>query len=286
MDNKELLFAQIESAVDSTIKATNTEYQEYTVKGYLTWDSLTLTLFSPSIFVKTDSELAKHRNCITEYLNWHLSRTINTLLANKEIEHELNVESALTDSLLSAQYKWLQSHFDMTQDYIGSASNLKYYNIEYEMLTLQNANLKELLQALTDSTYNNTVQYIISPKILQTQYRHIQSNRIPYYQNDSLYNEETDRQNFKLEIDAWNKLMEQCNLIAGLLSNKVRDAYNIGIYRLTFNRLRQLKNEYETYPIMTIDKQALTLSDSCTYEELMAYPNFTTKWNEYLKQFE
>ena len=53
-----------------------------------------------------------------------------------------------------------------------------------------------------------------------------------------------------------------------------------------FNRLRQLKNEYEAYTILTIDKQALTLSDSCTYEELMAYPNFTTKWNEYIKQFE
>ena len=285
-DNRERLFSQIESAVDSTIKATNIDYQEYTIKGYLTWDSLTHTLFPHSRYAKTDSELAKHRNCITEYLNWHLRRIIATLLANKGIEHELNVESALTDSLLSVQYKWLNSHFDTTQDYIGSASNLKYYNIEYELLTHHNTNLKELLQALTDSAYNNTIQYTISPEILQIQYRHIQSNRIPYYLNDSIYNEETDRQNFKLEIRAWDRLMEQRNRIVGLLNGKVREAYNIGTYRLMFNRLRQLKNEFETYPIMTVDKQALTLSDSCTYGELMAYPNFTTKWDEYLKQFE
>ena len=285
-DNRERLIAQIESAVDSTIKATNIDYQEYTIKGYLTCDSLTHTLFPHSRYAKTDSELAKHRNCITEYLNWHLRRIIATLLANKGIEHELNVESALTDSLLRAQYKWLQSHFDTTQDYIGSASTLKYFNIEYEMLKLQNSNLKDLLKALTDSTYNHTVQHNISLEIVQTQYRHILFNRIPYYKNDSIYNDDTDRQNFKLEITAWDRLMEQRNRIVGLLNGKVRDAYNIGTYRLMFNRLRQLKNEFETYPIMTVDKQALTLSDSCTYEELMAYPNFTTKWNEYLKQFE
>lgn len=286
-DNKELLFAQIESAVDSTIKATNIDYQEYTIKGYLMWDSITQTLLSPNLYaLKTDSELAKHRNGIIEYLNWHLTRTITHLLADVEIGSAFNVESTLTDSLLRTQYKWLQSHFDNTQDYIGSASNLKYYNIEYEMLRLQNSNLKELLQALTDSSYNNIAQYTISNDIYQTQYQHILSNRIPYYQNDSIYNEETDRQNFKLEIGAWDKLMEQRNIIAGLLYGKVKDSYNIGTYRLMFNRLRQLKNEYEAYPIMTIDKQALTLSDSCTYEELMTYPNFTTKWNEYLKQFE
>ncbi len=286
-DNKELLFAQIESAVDSTIKATNIDYQEYTIKGYLMWDSITQTLLLPNLYaLKTDSELAKHRNGIIEYLNWHLTRTITHLLADVEIGSAFNVESTLTDSLLRTQYKWLQSHFDNTQDYIGSASNLKYYNIEYEMLRLQNSNLKELLQALTDSSYNNIAQYTISNDIYQTQYQHILSNRIPYYQNDSIYNEETDRQNFKLEIGAWDKLMEQRNIIAGLLYGKVKDSYNIGTYRLMFNRLRQLKNEYEAYPIMTIDKQALTLSDSCTYEELMTYPNFTTKWNEYLKQFE
>lgn len=286
-DNKALLFNHIETVVDSTIKSSNIEYLENSLNGFNLWDSITHTLFSPNLYgLKTDAELAKHRNGMTYYLNWHLSRIISTLLANKEIDHALNVESVLTDSLLSTQHKWLQSHFDTTQDYLGSASNLKYYNIEYEMLGLQNMNLRELLQALTDSSYNNIAEYSISPEILFTQYRHILSKRIPYYKNDSIYNEEIDRQNFKLEIGTWNKLMEQRNLIAELLNGKVRDAYNIGTYRLMFNRLRQLKNEYEAYPIMTIDKQALTLSDSCTYEELMAYPNFTTKWNEYLKQFE
>lgn len=129
-------------------------------------------------------------------------------------------------------------------------------------------------------------QYTISTDIYQTQYQHILSNRIPYYQNDSIYNERTDRQNFKLEIGAWDKLMEQRNIIAGLLYVKVKDAYNIGAYRLMFNRLRQLKNEFEAYESQSSDMKTIALSDSCTYEELLAYPNFSTKFNDNQKRFD
>ncbi|MDE7430653.1 MAG: hypothetical protein K2N34_01860 [Lachnospiraceae bacterium] len=286
-DNKALLFNHIETVVDSTIRTSNIEYVENSLYEYFAWDSVTHVLFSPNLYgLKTDSELAKHRNTLTEYLNWHLRQRINTLITNNEIANALKFESALSDSLLNIQYKWLQSHFDATQDYIGSASSLKYYNIEYEMLQLQNLNLRELLQAFTDSAYKNNDYPIISEDLLQAQYWHILSDRIPYYDNDSVYNAEIDLNNFRLEIDSWNRLIKHRNQIAGLLNGKVKDAYNIGTYRLMFNRLRQLKNEFETYPIMTIDKQALTLPDNCTYDELIAYPNFTTKWNEYLKQSE
>ena len=71
--------------------------------------------------------------------------------------------------------------------------------------------------------------------------------------------------------------------IRGLIREDAVKAFDNGSNRLMFNRLRQLKNEYEAYSIMTTEKQVLTLSDKCTYEELIAYPNFSTKWNEYLK---
>lgn len=286
-ENKAILFSQIEVEVDSAIKATDSKYSEKSISGYNLWDSVTNSLYSPNLYsLKSDSQFARHRNGIIEYLNWHLRRIINTQLADSQIINALNSEYALTDSLLNAQYKWFQSHFDATQDYLGSASNLKYYNLDIEMLRLQSANLKELLMALTDSEYCAHTEYIISADLFQPEYHHILSECIPYYTNDSVYYEDTDRQNFIAETNAWQQLMDKRTQISHLLNGKVKDAFNNGTYRLMFNRLRQLKNEFESYLIMTIDRQSLTLSDSCTYQELIAYPNFSTLWNEYQKQFE
>lgn len=286
-DNKAILFSQIEAKVDSAIKASEIRYSESSIIGYNLWDSVANALYSLDLYnLKSDSQFARHRNGIIEYLNWHLRRIINTQLADRQIRNALNSEYALTDSLLSAQYKWIQTHFDATQDYLGTASNLKYYNLEIEMLKLQNANLKELLIALTDTAYCVHTEHIISADLFQPEYNHILSECIPYYSNDSVYNEDTDRQNFIAETNAWQQLMDKRTQISHILSGKVKDAFNSGTYRLMFNRLRQLKNEFESYPIMTVDRQSLTLSDSCTYQELMAYPNFSTLWNEYQKKFE
>lgn len=286
-DNKIMLFSQIEAKVDSAIKASEIRYSESSIMGYNLWDSVTYVLYSPDLYnLKSDAQLARHRNGIIEYLNWHLRRIVNTQLADSQIINALNSEYALTDSLLNAQYRWFQSHFDATQDYLGTASNLKYYNLEIEMLRLQNANLKELLIALTDTAYCAHTEHIISADLFLPEYHHILSECIPYYSNDSVYNEDTDRQNFIAETNAWQQLIDKRTQISTLLSNKVKDAFNNGTYRLMFNRLRQLKNEFESYPIMTVDRQSLTLSDSCTYQELIAYPNFSTLWNEYQKQFE
>ncbi len=286
-DNKAILFSQIEAKVDSAIKASEIRHSESSIIGYNLWDSVANALYSPDLYnLKSDSQFARHRNGIIEYLNWHLRRIINTQLADSQIRNALNLEYALTDSLLSAQYKWFQSHFDATQDYLGSASNLKYYNLEIEMLRLRNANLKELLIALTDTAYCAHTEHIISADLFLPEYHHILSQCIPYYSNDTVYNEDTDRQNFIAETNAWQQLIDKRTQISNFLSGKVKDAFNSGTYRLMFNRLRQLKNEFESYPIMTVDRQSLTLSDSCTYQELLAYPNFSTMWNEYQKQFE
>ncbi len=286
-DNKAILFSQIEAKVDSAIEASEIRYSESSIIGYNLWDSVANALYSPDLYnLNSDSQFARHRNGIIEYLNWHLRRIINTQLADSQIRNALNLEYALTDSLLSAQYEWFQSHFDATQDYLGSASNLKYYNLEIEMLRLRNANLKELLIALTDTAYCAHTEHIISADLFLPEYHHIFSEYIPYYSNDSVYNADTDRRNFIAETNVWQQLMDKRTQISTLLSGKVKDAFNNGTYRLMLNRLRQLKNEFESYPIMTIDRQSLTLSDSCTYQELIAYSNFSTLWNKYQKQFE
>lgn len=47
-----------------------------------------------------------------------------------------------------------------------------------------------------------------------------------------------------------------------------------------------IKNEFVNLGIYGNEIEKCLLSDSCTDEQLMAYPNFSTKWNEYQKQFE
>ncbi len=140
-DNKAILFSQIEGEVDSAIKASEIRYSASSIIRYNLWDSVATALYSPDLYkLNSDSQFARHRNGIIEYLNWHLKRIINTQLADSQIRNAFNSDYALTDSLLNAQYKWFQSHFDATQDYLGSASSLKYYNLEIEMLRLRNAN--------------------------------------------------------------------------------------------------------------------------------------------------
>lgn len=126
----------------------------------------------------------------------------------------------------------------------------------------------------------------IPNSVLRKESNHILNHLIPYYEDDSVYNASSDRTAFLQENQWWEKLIRIRKKIRELIREDAIKAFDNGSNRLMFNRLRQLKNEYEAYTIMTMDKQALTLSDSCTYEELTAYPNFTTKWNEYIKQFE
>lgn len=285
--SKTELFAEIDTKIDSVISADAINYDKFTIRGYMIWDSIANALYSPDKFLHTsDWDWARHRNGVVEYLNYHLNNTIDSILQNQQIINARKRENQLTDSLLTTQYKWVRAHFDTTEEYLGSSSQLKYYNIEEEMLKVQNVNLQDLLIALTDSMHYKRSSHSISNNMLQKEYQHITFDRIPYYQNDTVYNESDDRLIFKTEIKAWDSLMKHRSNVSILLMDNAREAYNYGTYRLLFNRLRQLKNEFEAYDIMSSDMRGLMLSDSCTYEELMSYPNYSTKWGEYLKEFE
>lgn len=71
--------------------------------------------------------------------------------------------------------------------------------------------------------------------------------------------------------------------IRSLIREDAVNAFDNGTRRLKINRLRQLKNEFENYGTMSGSVRSCLLSDTCTYQQLMAYPNFSMKWEEYLK---
>ena len=265
------------------------EYQSplFSYQDYVLIDSMARVLYAPSNFSHTsDSDWEVNINGLLEYLNWELWQILKPYIGRQWVVNLMEKESAITDSLIVAQQDWFRTHFDATQEWIGSTYNLKYYRIRREMLYIENENMKELLQCLTDSTYVFSQLPNIPNSVLRKESNHILNYIIPYYENDSVYNASLDRTAFLQENQWWEKLIRIRKKIRELIREDAVKAFDNGSSRLMFNRLRQLKNEYEAYTILTIDKQALTLSDSCTYEELMAYPNFTTKWNEYIKQFE
>lgn len=285
--NKDSLFNIIETTVDSTIKTSALYYDPHTIKGYLLWDSITNEIYNPENFVhSSDGDWALHENGILEYLNWHLWKILVPFMGEQKVINLMNEEKGITDSLLKAQYELFRNHFDATQQWIGTACNLKYYSIENEMLKTQNQNMREILEAVTDSTYNKSVPHKIPMILLEHEYNNILTNRIPYFENDSIYNEVKDRECFKIELEIWTRLLHQRQTISNMIRKDAKTAFDLGTYRLLFNRLRQLKNEFEAYEPMSGEIRSIVLSDTCTYEDLLVYPNLTTKWNEHLKQFE
>lgn len=282
-ENKDSLFRILEEEVIKHIAHSDSSYTVGTLKSYLLFDSVSNSLYSPYNFTHySDVDWQINENGIIELNNWYLWNTIEPLLGSKTIEDKMKKEKILTDSLLFAQYRWFNKHFDSTQEDTGSGSNLKYGALERDMLIIENQNLKDLLRALTDSKCSIPTWRDIPDRLLTKERNHILKERIPYYINDEIYSEIEDRNAFLHENEIWNQLMKMRESISSNLNGNFKNAYDMGTYRLRFNRLRQLKNEFEEYGIMSMDMmEKTTLSDTCSYEELIAFPNFSTKWKEY-----
>lgn len=252
------LFREIDYSVDSIIISTNLEYDEHTVTGYMLWDSIANALYAPENFVHScDVDWEIIRNRLKEYLNQHLWRTIRPLIKEQSIVELIEREKSLSDSLLNAQYSWMSVHFDNTQEWVGSGYRIKYYSLEYEMLSIQNSNLIDLLGVITDTDYKVGETHDITDGHIQKALGHVLNEVIPYYINDSIYNANADRNSFKRENSSWSNLMNQRRIISNIVSPEIKRAYDMGTYRLMFNRLRQLKNEFEAYDLMSNDMRSL-----------------------------
>lgn len=252
---------------------------------YLQIDSVAKILYSPTNFIHdSDADWEQNEVGLLEYLNWELWDILKPYIGRQWVVNLMKDESVIIDSLINAQHDWFRAHFDATQDSVESGFRLKYYFIHKEMLSIQNANMKDILQALTDSSYKCYNEPNIPDWLIDKGQKYILNSTIPYYENDSIYKADADIKLFLIENKLWVKLMKNRKEIRNIIRMDAVDAFDKGTFRLKFNRLRQLKNEFEEYDLMSSDMRSLLLSDSCTYDELMAYPNFTTKWNEYLKR--
>lgn len=254
---------------------------------YLQIDSIAKILYSPTNFIhESDADWEQNEIGLLEYLNWELWGILKPYIGEQRVVNLMTKEKIIIDSLINAQHDWFRAHFDATQELVGSGFRLKYYFIHKEMLSIQNANMKDILQALTDFSYKYTNEPNIPDCLIDNGQKYILNRVIPYYENDSIYKTDADIKSFLIENKLWTQLMKNREQIRNIIRKDAADAFDKGTFRLKFNRLRQLKNEFEAYDLMSSSMRSLLLSDSCTYDELMAYPNFTTKWHECHKQFE
>lgn len=248
---------------------------------YLQIDSMAKILYSPTNFMhESDADWEQNEIGLLEYLNWKLWDILIPYIGRQWVVNLMEDESGIIDSLIDSQQNWFCAHFDATQESVGSGNILKYYHIKKEMRSIQNANMKDILQALTDSSYKCYNEPNIPDWLIDKGQKYILNSTIPYYENDSIYKADADIKLFLIENKLWAELMKNRKEIRNIIQKDAVDAFDKGTFRLKFNRLRQLKNEFEAYDLMSSSMRSLLLSDSCTYDELMAYPNFTTKWNE------
>lgn len=237
--------------------------------------------------INNDFAIAQHQ---VQFLNHYLLTEI-CKIANAELTKQLYKENALTDSLISAQHRFLKTHID-NADYDGSCYFIKYYNASLTVYRDRNKGLKSLYFTMIDSNYHSCAQYRQMPNSLfEKEYAHILNELIPQkpiFEDEPLprYDEKADRNAVRKIRQTWHNFMEKRNEISNLLSGKQKDVWNNSTYCFQRSHLIALKNEFEEMGVCGNEKADLLLSDTCTYEELLAYPNFTTKWNEHLNQFE
>ncbi len=291
--NKDSVFEIVKDRIIQYINQNGIAIPEHSIEKYLLIDSLLHIIYDSkvsqvtTIDIEPDFAIAQHQ---VQFLNHYLLKEISKI-ATSELTKQLYKENTLIDSLISAQHRFLKTHID-NADYDGSCYSIKYYNTSLAVYRNRNESLRNLYFTMTDSNYHLDTQYRQLPNnLFEKEYAHILNELIPQkpiFEDKPLprYNEKTDKEAVKMIRHAWHNFMEKRNEISYLLSGKQKNVWNNATYCFQRSHLIALKNEFEEMGVCGNEKAELLLSDTCTYEELLAYPNFTTKWNEHLKEFE
>ncbi len=293
IENKDSVFEIAKDSIIQYINQNGIAVPDNPIDKYGLIDSLLHIIYDSRIpqvttaDIDNDFAIAQHQ---IQFLNYYLLKEISQI-ADSELTKQLYKENTLTDSLILAQHRFLKIHID-DADYDGSYSFIKYYNTSLAVYRDRNESLKSLYFTMIDSNYRSYAQYSqIQISLFEKEYAHILNELIPQkpiIEDEPLprYDEKADKNAVRKIRQTWHNFMEKRNEISFLLSGKQKDVWNNATYRFQRSHLIALKNEFEEMGVCGNEKAELLLPDTCTYEELLAYPNFTTKWNEHLKEFE
>ena len=288
--NKEAVFKKIDMEIARYIKAHNISMSEHAIERYSQTETLLHHLFD--YYVPMEEMTGADFWCYLkvdemqiEFLNYYLLNECDMVLDNS-ISKYLFTEKNAIDSLSIAQCDFLRSHLDEAY-HDGSMWYCKYFNIITWLEKDYNKSLKDLLVAIYHQFEDTTEYRELSADVFDKEYQHIAYDLIPQkeiYCMDCniLYDESRDRKAILNEKTKWQEFMRLRGEILDLLPKELKPTWENSTYRFQRSHLILLKNEFEGLGITNNDMDSVLLSDSCSYEELFSYSNFSTRWNEYL----
>lgn len=208
---------------------------------------------------------------------------------NNNIASLLAEENKLTDSLIVAKQNFLKYHWDDGGE-PHDCSQQGYFDLVIEMQTMRNANLQELLDAISTGKYEPKRQYQPIPKAqFATAYEDLNKNvcgmRQEYFNLDDFRGDSIKtRELLQKEKLVWEKLQSTRTKISQQLRGNQRITFDNGSQRLQWHQLVQLKNEYKHYGNVGWEVLFCCISDSCSYEIVLNYSNYTIAWNDFCKR--
>lgn len=84
----------------------------------------------------------------------------------------------------------------------------------------------------------------------------------------------------------WDRLISHHKHVSQNLSVEMQQRFDDALYVLLRYHLKQLKEEFQSYGVISEDIGQTILPLDYSDDELIHYPGFTTKWKEYQKQFD
>lgn len=292
VENKDSVCAVIEDSIIQHALRKDIIIPQNCVDRYKIIDSLLHVIYNsgtpPITTMEINDDLAITVNQI-RFLNYYLLRELKGVV-NNQVLQLLYQEQSLADSLVSAQKSYLKTHFDNAYR-VGSCDFVKYFNVKIAIIKDLNKSLQDLLFAFASPEINiQNPNRELPQSVFDNEFRHILNDLIPPTLWDeellACYDKEADRQSVKSMENAWKAFLSKRNEIASLLPDIQKRKWDNATYRFQRTQIISLKNEFEGGGVISNEVLECLLSDSCTYDELLAYPNFSTKWNEHLKEFE
>lgn len=219
------------------------------------------------------------------FLNEYLIRRISKISDNRLLTQLLYNECELIDSLECNQHRFLKAHFDYA-DKDTTHRLLKYYQASLSILNDRNEDLKDLFFSMVDTSYNNSTKYLnLSNRLFNQEYSHIYNSLILDNRNNLDYNVTMSQNAIESLKQTWFDFIAKREEIAKLLLTEHQNVWRNSTYRYQRSHLIILKNEFEELGLLGSELATeIILSDTCTYEELISYSNFSTKWKEYNKK--
>lgn len=207
---------------------------------------------------------------------------------NVEIYNKLIEEKSLMEEFILSQQNFLKTHIDEAYD-DGSGSFIKYYSVADNINRDYLESLKDLYFTVTNSKIVELSYIPLDNDLFIKAYNHITNDLIPqqigldniYY--NRRYNDKRDKRAISNVKGTWEKLLSKRNEISGDLPQNLKDVWNNSTYRFQKSHLILLKNEFEGLGLTNNDMNNVLLPNSCSYKDLLDYPNFSTKWNEYVE---